>query len=199
MILLQLKSSFRSQDIEVFVLNFWSCRKCGLIRNLRLILRFMMSQPGQQTTTMHILHNISRIKDKQLIEYNKRNKFLQKSCWKCCRETRSRSLLFFEKTFYEEKPSHLLAEFQYILIALKLAYNKNKLYKTLFYCSRDMFSFSLLNKSLGIVSPRHFVYDFSRKMFPMLYTINWSNFIVWLSLVLEILGIMGSWDIGFWR
>ena len=80
MILLQLKSSFRSQDIEVFVLNFWSCRKGGLIRNLRLILRFMMSQPGQQTTTMHILHNISRIKDKQLIEYNKRNKFLQKSC-----------------------------------------------------------------------------------------------------------------------
>ena len=132
----------------------------------------MMSQPGQQTTTMNILHNISGSKDKQLIEYNKRNKFLQKSCSKCRRETRSRSLLFFEKTFYAEKPSDLLAEFQYTLIALNLAYNKNKLYETLFYCSRDMLSFNLLDKGLRIVSPSHFVYGFSREMFLILYTIN---------------------------
>ena len=39
-------------------------------------------------------------------------------------------------------------------------------------------------------SPPNFVYDFSRKMFLMLYSINWPNFIVWLPLLLEILGNM---------
>ena len=36
----------RSQDIYVFVLTFWSCRKNGLIREIRFISTFMMSQPG---------------------------------------------------------------------------------------------------------------------------------------------------------
>ena len=46
----------------------------------------MTSQPGWQTIAMHILPNISRIKDNemrklgQLIEYNKGNMFLQKLC-----------------------------------------------------------------------------------------------------------------------
>ena len=45
----------------------------------------MMSRPGQQTITIHILHNISRSKGNQtmkfgqLIEYDKRNIFLQES------------------------------------------------------------------------------------------------------------------------
>ena len=80
------------------------------------------------------------------------------------------------------------AWFQYSLIALKLAYNRNKMFKTLHYWSRDMLSFVFLDKGLGIISPAHFVYDFSTKMFLMLYSINWSNFIVWLPLLLEILG-----------
>ena len=37
---------------------------------------------------------------------------------------------------------------------------------------RDMLNFDFLEKGLGIVSPPHFVYDFSRKMFFMLYSIN---------------------------
>ena len=41
---------------------------------------------------------------------------------------------------------------------------------------------------LAMVSPPYFVCDFSRKMFLMLYSINWPNFIVWLSLLLDILG-----------
>ena len=49
-------------------------------------------------------------------------------------------------------------------------------------------NFDFLEKGLGIVSPPYFVYDFSRKMFLMLYSINWPNFIVWLPLLLEILG-----------
>ena len=51
-----------------------------------------------------------------------------------------------------------------------------------------MFKFDCLEKSLGIVSPPHFVYYFSRKMFLVLHSINWPNFIAWLPLLREILG-----------
>ena len=52
-----------------------------------------------------------------------------------------------------------------------------------------MFNFDILDKALGIVSPGYFVFDFSTKMF-LLYSINLPNFIVWLSLLLEILANM---------
>ena len=48
-----------------------------------------------------------------------------------------------------------------------------------------MLNFDFLEKGLGIVSPPHFVYDFSRKMFFMSYSINGPNFIVWLPLLFE--------------
>ena len=35
-----------------------------------------------------------------------------------------------------------------------------------------MLNFDILDKGLGIVSPAHVVYDFSAKMFLMLYSIN---------------------------
>ena len=41
-----------------------------------------------------------------------------------------------------------------------------------------MVNFDFLEKGLGIVSPPHFVNDFSRKMVLMLYSNNWPNFIV---------------------
>ena len=50
-----------------------------------------------------------------------------------------------------------------------------------------MLNFKFLEKGLGMISPPHFVYDFSRKMFLMLYSINRPNFIVKLPLLLEIL------------
>ena len=40
---------------------------------------------------------------------------------------------------------------------------------------------------MGLASPPHFVYDFSRKIFLMLYSINPPNLIVRLPLLLEIL------------
>ena len=55
-------------------------------------------------------------------------------------------------------------------MALNLTYNKNRLYKTI--DSRDMLNFDFLEKALGIVSSPHFVYDFSRKIFLILYSIN---------------------------
>ena len=35
-----------------------------------------------------------------------------------------------------------------------------------------MLNFDILEKGLGIVSPPHFVYDFPRKVFLMLYSIK---------------------------
>ena len=45
-----------------------------------------------------------------------------------------------------------------------------------------------VTKSMVFLS--NFVYDFWRKMFLMLYSINWRNVIVWLLVLLEILGNM---------
>ena len=67
--------------------------KNGLIRNISLISKFMVSQPGKQTIAINILPNISRSKGKQtinfghLLEYNMRNIFLEKSYTKCGWET----------------------------------------------------------------------------------------------------------------
>ena len=99
--LCHLKSSFRSQDIQVFATTFWSCRKNGLIRKIKLTSKFMTSQPGLQTITIHILANISQSKGSQtmkfgqLLECNKRNIFLQKLWKKWGRETSSRPLFIF--------------------------------------------------------------------------------------------------------
>ena len=76
-------------------------------------------------------------------------------------------------------------------VALNLVYSKNKLCKTLGYWSRYMLNFDILENGLGIVSPRHSVYDFLRKIFVMLLiSLILINFIVWLPLLLEILGNM---------
>ena len=48
-----------------------------------------------------------------------------------------------------------------------------------------MVNFEYLAKGLGIVSPPYFVYVFSRKLFLMLYSIKWPNFIFWLPLLLK--------------
>ena len=76
-------------------------RKNGLIRKIRLTSKFITSQPDLQTIAIHILPNISQSKGNQtmkfgqLIEYNKRNIFLQKLCRKWGKETSSRPLFIF--------------------------------------------------------------------------------------------------------
>ena len=58
-------------------------KKLGLIRKVRLISKFMMSQLGKQTIAIHMLPNISRsegnqtLKFDQLKEYNRRNIFFE--------------------------------------------------------------------------------------------------------------------------
>ena len=80
-----------------------------IIKKIKLISKFLTSEPGQQTITMYILPNISRSKGKhtlkfgQLIEYNNKNVFLQKLCRKWGRETSSTPLFGFWKSFIWDK------------------------------------------------------------------------------------------------
>ena len=67
-------------------------------------------------------------------------------------------------------------------------YSETKLHTTCFYlilsfCKKQ-------NKCLELVPLPHFLHDFLRKIFILLYSINWPNFIAWLSLLREILGYM---------
>ena len=70
------------------IMTLCSCRKNGFIRKIRLISKFITSQPGEQTIAIHMLSKISGSKSNQamklgqLIDYNKRNTFLQKLCKK---------------------------------------------------------------------------------------------------------------------
>ena len=148
-------------------MTLWSCRKNGLIIKIRLTSKFMTSQPGLQTIAIHILLNIWQSKGNQtmkfgqLVGYNKRNIFLQKLCQKWGRKTSSRYFFIFWKSLIWGESKWSAAYFGYSSIALNLPYNKNKLYKTLDYWSRDMLSFNFSEKVLGLVSPPHFAYDFS--------------------------------------
>ena len=45
-------------------------QKSDLIRKIRLILKFMTSQPGKQTIAMYISPNISRSKSNQAIKFS---------------------------------------------------------------------------------------------------------------------------------
>ena len=88
-----------------------------------------------------------------------------------------------------------------------MAYNKNNLYKTLHLWSRDTFNFDFSEKGLENVFPLHFVYDFSRKMFLMLYSIDWLYFLrYWSVCALQLFVITshnhmtkGAWWIGKWE
>ena len=87
MLLFHLKYSFHSQDVKFFVLTLWSCRTNGLIRNIRLIAKFITTQPycpishEVKTTRKYkinckiyndttILPNISRKKSNQKKKFN---------------------------------------------------------------------------------------------------------------------------------
>ena len=53
-----------------------------------------------------------------------------------------------------------------------------------------MLNFVFLKRGLGLVSSPHFVHDFTTKIYLMLKSINWPNFIVSFPLLLEIYGNM---------
>ena len=61
-----------------------------------------------------------------------------------------------------------------------------------------MLNFDFLEKVLGIVSLPHFVYDFSRKLFLIIYSVKWPNFNAWLPLLLEIMCIAIAFVTRLW-
>ena len=132
----------------------------------------MTSKPDLQAITIHILPNISQIKSNstmeigQLIEYNKRNIFLQKLCKKWGRETSSRPLFINWRSLIWGKSLILwsVTYLQNISVALKLAYSKNKLYKILNYWSREMLNFDFSEKSLERFSTTFCVRFFKKKV-----------------------------------
>ena len=50
----------------------------------------------------------------------------------------------------------------------------------------EIYSILIFNKRSVTISLPHFVYGFSRKIFPMICSINWRHFIAWLPLVSEL-------------
>ena len=120
----------------------------------------------------------------QLIEYSKINIYFKNHAENEAGTAVPDLLLFFKKG----KSKWSAAWFHYISIALQLAYN-NKLYKILRLLIQRYTQVWFLRK---VWFPRrnrflpHFVY-ISTKVFLMLCSINWSNLIAWLPLLLEIL------------
>ena len=154
----------------------------------------MTSQTRTPTITINILPDTSKskgnqtMKFSQLIVWNVRNMLPQQSCMKRGREISSMPLFVFKKALFKMKARGQDLSFNIFWYPSTWTYNKNKLYETSDCWSRDMLNFDFLKKSLGLVSPRDFVHDFSRKTFLILYSVNWSNFIVWLPFLLEISG-----------
>ena len=114
------------------------------------------------------------------------NILLKKSCKKWGREKVSDLFLSCKKALYNVKASaqHLsINKFRY---GSTWTFNKNFFYYfRLLIQKYDQFRFC---ESVSDPYPPHFVYYFSIKIFLVLYSVNWPNFIVWLPLLLEILG-----------
>ena len=130
------------------------------------------------------------MKFRQLIEYNLRNIFLEKFT-KQAGETSHR--LFSEIS----KLSITLVNSLKVLYSLVLFYVQVEGYRNILKpkCENPLLlshtkPFYKTKRGLKPVSLPHLLHDFSRKIFVTLYSINWPNFIVWLSLILEILGNM---------
>ena len=96
MLLISPQKLFSFSRYLSFRREFLVMQQNGLDRKIRLISGFMTSQLGYQTIAIHIFPNISSSKDNktmtfsQLIEYNMRNIFIEKSYSNCRGETSPR-------------------------------------------------------------------------------------------------------------
>ena len=84
MFFVNLKNSFRSQDIQIFILTNFSCRKTTLIRKIRLISKFMTPQPGyfplllNSRSSKHSSHSLLKKLSKiPILDLNKTPHFFQ--------------------------------------------------------------------------------------------------------------------------
>ena len=75
-------------------------------------------------------------------------------------------------------------------VVLHLSIQKKKKKHEISDCSsRNMINFNFFKKGLGLLFLSHFVHEFSRKVFLVLYFLKWPNFAVWLPVLLEISGM----------
>ena len=126
------------------------------------------------------------MKFRQLIEYNKRNIFLQKSCRNNTGRLVPDLSCVFKKALNEVKARSVQLSFN--IFGYPSTWHTIKTNWIKLHCwSEDMLNFDFLENSLRIVSLPHFVYDFSRKTCLILNSINRTNFIVCLPLLLTIL------------
>ena len=94
---------------------------------------------------------------------------------------------FFLKSLYDGKANDLQLSFNICRYSSTWHTIKNKLHGNFRLIQRyPQIWFS--EKVPRRVSSPHFPYNFSTKMFLKLYSVNWPNFVVWLSLHLQILG-----------
>ena len=150
----------------------------------------MTSQPGYQTIVIYILPNISRSKRNQimkvgqLIEYNMRDIFLDKSYTKCGVEASPRPFsgkLKLSKSL-DQQPKVFTVCFYYILSCWLSKYIENKLQTT---CSYLILSIYKKQKEVWNQSPQViFCIIFEEKYF------SGPNFILCLLLLREILDNM---------
>ena len=157
--------------LMIFKFLFWISvmSKNDLIRKIRLISKFMTPQSGKQIVAKHILTNISRRKGNQamifgqFIERNMRNFFFENSYTKCDRD-------IFPIPFSKKTKLSISLD-QYSKVSYSLFYGtpswgvsehiETKLQTICFY---------LTTKGLELVSLSHFLHDFWRKMFILLYS-----------------------------
>ena len=117
-----------------------------------------------------------------------RNIFLEKSYRKCGGETIPRP---FSKT---SKFRISLNQYSKVLYILFLFFAKLRTIETDSNLAADHLLlphiklFQKTKRGLELVSLPHFLHDFWRKIFLLLYFINWPSFIAWLILLREILG-----------
>ena len=106
------------------------------------------------------------VKFGKLIKFKMKNIF-SKIVQKLRQEDQLQTFFCFFKKLYMRKKQVTCTLVLIYFGSPRLEYNKNEL------------SILVLKKVLGIDSPPHFVHDFSRKMFLMLYSNNRPNFIAW--------------------
>ena len=102
--------------------------------------------------------------------------------WKWSRRTISRPLCFLKKLYIRSK--------QVVSTLLLIYFGRPSLGYTIKTNCKRYAQFWFCRKGLGLAFLPHFRYEFSRKIFRLLYSMNDLNFIVLLSLLLEILGNM---------
>ena len=144
----------------------------------------MISQTKKQTIATHILPNISRSKDNQIMKFGQ------------LVEYKNAEDKLFSDPFLESQTSAYLwiNSLKFFTVFLNFIpswglskYIETKLQTTCFHL---ILNYSRNKRGLELVSLSRFLHDFWRKIFPWLYSINWPNFIVKLLLLSEILGNM---------